>query len=214
MRPTRLAAALLAAALLTAACSSAVAGTAEPSDTGPLTEVLATVEADAGVEGHARIADVAAVAEISKGGVLYHFSNRDALLVAVVEHAIARFRSEVMHHTDIAENRAGKLLRGYVRALCGGSDEAIQIFAPFTHWAGIAEIPEIAELLRADAEWWRAALLRDGLPAGRTHTIRFAAEGVAAAISSDVSYIAEDELASTRAALLELAEPAPDGSDL
>jgi AcrR family transcriptional regulator len=156
------------------------------------------------------IADVAAVAKISKGGVLYHFSNRDALLVAVVEHAIARFRSEVMHHPDIAENRAGKLLRGYVRALCGGSEEAIQTFAPFTHWAGIAEIPEIAELLRADAEWWRTALLKDGLPAGRTHTVRFAAEGVATAIATDVSYITDDELTLTRTALLELAEPEPD----
>jgi AcrR family transcriptional regulator len=156
------------------------------------------------------IADVAAVAEISKGGVLYHFSNREALLVAVVEHAIARFRSEVMDHTDIAENRAGKLLRGYVRALCGGSEEAIQTFAPFTHWAGIAEIPEIAGLLRADAEWWRTALLKDGLPAGRTHTVRFAAEGVAAALATGVSYLTDDELAVTRAALLELAEPQPD----
>ncbi|BAL87955.1 putative TetR-family transcriptional regulator [Actinoplanes missouriensis 431] len=155
------------------------------------------------------IADVAAAAEISKGGVLYHFTNRDALLVAVVEHAIARFHSEVMRHTDITENRAGKLLRGYVRALCGGSDEAVQVFAPFTHWAGIEEIPEIAELLRADAAWWRTALLDDGLPAARTHSVRFAAEGVAAAITTEIAYITADDLALTRAALLELAEPDP-----
>ncbi|MFI6184228.1 TetR/AcrR family transcriptional regulator [Nonomuraea sp. NPDC051191] len=153
------------------------------------------------------LADVAAVAEVSKSGLLYHFPSREALFVSVVDHAIARFRSEVMEHTDISENRAGKLLRGYVRALCGGSEDAIQTFAPSTHWAGVEEIPEVAELLRADAEWWRAAFLKDGLPAARTHTVRFAAEGLAAAIAFDVSYVTQEELVTTRAALLELAEP-------
>ncbi|WP_425568308.1 TetR family transcriptional regulator [Nonomuraea rubra] len=33
------------------------------------------------------LADVATVAEVSKSGLLYHFSNREALLVAVVDHA-------------------------------------------------------------------------------------------------------------------------------
>ncbi len=60
MRTPPLPAVLLGAALLTAGCSSAVAGTPEPRSAGPLTEVLATVQADAGVEGHVRLADVAA----------------------------------------------------------------------------------------------------------------------------------------------------------
>ena len=63
MRPTPV---LVATALLTAACSSSVVGDAGPvlaSSAGPLTEVLATVEADAGVEGQVRIADVAATAD-------------------------------------------------------------------------------------------------------------------------------------------------------
>ncbi|NUP02360.1 MAG: TetR/AcrR family transcriptional regulator, partial [Nonomuraea sp.] len=49
--------------------------------------------------------------------------------------------------------------------------------------------------------------LKDGLPAARTHTVRFAAEGLAAAIAFDVSYVTQEELVTTRAALLELAEP-------
>ncbi len=63
MRPTPV---LVATALLTAACSSSVVGDAGPvlaSSAGPLTEALATVEADAGVEGHVRIADVAPTAD-------------------------------------------------------------------------------------------------------------------------------------------------------
>jgi dipeptidyl aminopeptidase/acylaminoacyl peptidase len=63
VRTPPLPAVLLGAALLTAGCSSAVAGTAEPRSAGPLTEALAAVEADAGIEGHVRLADVAATAD-------------------------------------------------------------------------------------------------------------------------------------------------------
>ncbi|WP_432515439.1 TetR/AcrR family transcriptional regulator, partial [Kineococcus sp. SYSU DK001] len=75
------------------------------------------------------LADVAARAEVSKGGLLYHFPTRDALVTAVVQTGLARFRDEVMSHVDLAENRPGKVLRGYVRALCGSSPEAVNTFA-------------------------------------------------------------------------------------
>jgi AcrR family transcriptional regulator len=153
------------------------------------------------------LADVAHAAEVSKSGLLHHFSNRNVLLVAVVDDTITSFRQEVMNHTDIAENRAGKLLRGYVRALCGGSEDAIRTFSPSSAWAGVAEVPGVTDLLRADAEWWRAALARDGLPTARAATVRFAAEGVAAALATSVPYLSDHELTTTREALLELAEP-------
>ena len=152
------------------------------------------------------LADVATAAQVSKSGLLHHFPHRDALLVAVVDHAINTFRSEVMQHTDIAENRAGKLLRGYVRALCGGSQDAIQTFALFAYSAGIEEIADVAELVRDDAEWWREALSKDGLPPARPHAIRFAAEGVADALATGTSYITDDELSMTRTELLQLTE--------
>ncbi|PWW23505.1 hypothetical protein JD79_02679 [Geodermatophilus normandii] len=64
MRSPRIgAAALLGTAVLAAGCSSSVVGTAEhagPAGAGPLAELLAQVEVDAEVDGHVRLADVAA----------------------------------------------------------------------------------------------------------------------------------------------------------
>jgi AcrR family transcriptional regulator len=151
------------------------------------------------------LADVATRAEVSKGGLLHHFPTREALVIAVVEDGLARFRDEVMRHVDLAENRAGKVLRGYVRALCGSSAEAVATFAPST-WHGVDNITAVAELLHADADRWRDTFARDGIAPRRALVVQFAAEGVAAAIALG-AYINDDEVDLARASLLDLAEP-------
>ncbi|ABS03955.1 TetR/AcrR family transcriptional regulator [Kineococcus radiotolerans] len=150
------------------------------------------------------LADVAARAEVSKGGLLYHFPTRDALIIAVVEAGLARFRDEVMAHVDLAENRPGKVLRGYVRALCGSSQEAVNTFAP-SAWNGVDVIAEVADLLHTDANWWRETFARDGLDPQRTLIVQFAAEGVAAALAMG-AYINDDEIGLARDGLLALTE--------
>jgi AcrR family transcriptional regulator len=151
------------------------------------------------------LADVATRAEVSKGGLLHHFPTREALVIAVVEVGLARFREEVMRHVDLAENRAGKVLRGYVRALCGSSAEAVATFAP-SAWRGVEAITAVAELLRADADRWRETFARDGIAPQRALIVQFAAEGVAAAIALG-AYIDDDEVDLARTGLLDLAEP-------
>lgn len=151
------------------------------------------------------LADVAARAAVSKGGLLYHFPTREALIITVVETALNRFREEVMRHVDLAENRAGKVLRGYVRALCGSSQDAVATFAP-SAWNGVDTIAEVADLLRADADWWRDTLVRDGIAQKRALVVQLGAEGVAAALALG-TYLNEDEVALVRDGLLELAEP-------
>lgn len=151
------------------------------------------------------LADVAARAAVSKGALLYHFGSREALIIAVVETASRSFREEVMRHVDLTENRAGKVLRGYVRALCGSSEEAVATFAP-SAWHGVESIAAVAELLRADADWWREAFARDGVDLQRSLIVQFGAEGVAAAIALG-AYVDPAELELVRAGLLELTEP-------
>jgi AcrR family transcriptional regulator len=151
------------------------------------------------------LADVAAGAAVSKSGLLHHFPTREALITAAVEAALTRFRDEVMRHVDLAENRAGKVLRGYVRALCGSSEDAIAVFGPAA-WHGVDSIDEVAALLRADADWWRETFARDGIEPSRALVVQFGAEGVAAAIASGI-YIDESEVELARAGLLELSEP-------
>ncbi|MEV7971795.1 TetR/AcrR family transcriptional regulator [Cellulomonas sp. NPDC089187] len=151
------------------------------------------------------LADVASRAEVSKSGLLHHFPNRDALIIAVVETGLRRFRDEVMRHVDLAENHAGKVLRAYVRALCSTSEDVTAAFAPSAYWNGVDVIPQVADLLRADAQWWNDTFSRDGIPRTTALIVQFGAEGVAAAVALG-QYIDADAVELARNGLLELTE--------
>ncbi|CEA06877.1 HTH-type transcriptional regulator BetI [Arthrobacter saudimassiliensis] len=155
--------------------------------------------------GGVSLADVAAAAGISKSGLLHHFPGRDALLLALVEDAAERLWTEVRAHVDLAENRAGKLLRAYVRALTDGGDTVAQVFAPTGLTAAVGRLPGIGEFMERDAKSWREAFAADGIDPARSIVVQHAAEGLAASAGSP--YLTADELAAARAHLLELAEP-------
>jgi AcrR family transcriptional regulator len=150
------------------------------------------------------IADIATAAGVTKGGLMHHFPSRTALIHAVAEHVTDRMWEEVHAHIDLSENRAGKFTRGYVRAMTGGSDYLTRISSPTSLVASAVITPELDALYESDAQRLNAAFAADGLPHARTLAIRFAAEGVAAAIGSP--YLTSDELAEAREELLALTE--------
>ncbi|MGO3884948.1 MAG: TetR/AcrR family transcriptional regulator [Mycetocola sp.] len=151
------------------------------------------------------IAQVAVAAGVSKSGLLHHFSSREGLFAAVAEDTVSRFRQDVIAHVDLSENRAGKLLRAYVRALCGGSAEAMAAFSSSTVWHWLAQEPAVIAVVAADNAWWSTELLADGIGAERMTVVRRAAEGVAVAYGHDEETAEAVEQA--RSVLLALAEP-------
>ncbi|MDD7963065.1 TetR/AcrR family transcriptional regulator [Microbacterium thalli] len=124
---------------------------------------------------------IAKSAGVSKSGLLHHFPNREALLVALVDDAQQQLRENVMNHLDLSENSPGKLLRAYVRAMTSGSEATVQYFTAAPTWAGVYQIPRVAEIAAADTQWWNEHLAADGLDPARIMIIRRAAEGLAAA---------------------------------
>jgi AcrR family transcriptional regulator len=125
--------------------------------------------------------DIARRAGVSKGGLLHHFASREALIVAMVEEAQQKFRDNVLSYLDLSENRPGKMLRAYVRALTSGSEATVQYFTAAPTWAGVYQIPAVAAIAAADARWWKEQLALDGLSHDRILVVRRAAEGLAAA---------------------------------
>lgn len=126
---------------------------------------------------------IAKQAGVSKGGLLHHFANREALIVALVDDAQQQLRQSVMQHLDLSENSPGKLLRAYVRALTSGAKATAQYFTAAPSWAGIYTIPKVAEITAADTAWWNENLAADGLSPDRILVVRRAAEGLAAALA-------------------------------
>lgn len=150
------------------------------------------------------IADIAESAGITKGGLMHHFPSRKALIEAVAEHVNDRMWEEVHAHIDLSENRAGKFTRGYVRAMTGGSDYLTRLSNPTSLMDSTVITPELDALYERDAQRLNTAFAADGLPHARTLAIRFAANGLAAAIGSP--YLTNDELEEAREELLALAE--------
>lgn len=127
------------------------------------------------------LARIAEAAGVSKGGLLHHFPSRNDLIRALGEDCARQLRSEVEGFLDLSENRPGKMLRAYVRALCGGSGEAMVYFADSSTWYPMIDIPEVKQAIADNVRWWDEQFAADGLPDDRIRLVRRAAEGCAAA---------------------------------
>lgn len=154
------------------------------------------------------IAQIASEAAVSKGGLLHHFGSRDGLILALVDDVTNRFRDEVQGLLDLSENRPGKMLRAYVRALCGGSPIAMTLFADSMLWTAISNTPGVREIDRDDSEYWDRTLHEDGLAPDRVMVVRRAAEGLAAAAWGETPTSREvgEQLLRDMAVLLQLTE--------
>ena len=60
---------------------------------------------------------IAREAGVSKGGLVYHFASKQALLVAIAQEQIDLFRGEVHAHLTDPEGVPGRLTRAYVLSL-------------------------------------------------------------------------------------------------
>lgn len=156
-------------------------------------------------EATASLVDIARAAGVSKSGLLHHFASRDQLFLAVAVDGAERFRREVHDRVDLSENRPGKLLRGYVRAMCDPPEAVVSAFAAPALVRVLLDSPGVDEVFAADEARWRADLAADGLPDERVLLVRYCAEGIAGAISTWM--IDPGDLGVLRAELLRLAEP-------
>lgn len=163
-----------------------------------------TSEHGAGVS----LADIAARAGVSKGALTHHFTSRSALEEAILSDGAQRFWDEVHAQVDLSENRPGKLLRGYIRALTSDNEVTREIFSPTFLMLIIGGEQPARKLLDEDAHAWREAFAADGIDQATSLVLRFAAEGIAA--SDNTPYLTASELESARTRLLELTEPPQD----
>ncbi|MEQ0559836.1 TetR family transcriptional regulator [Amycolatopsis sp. NEAU-NG30] len=129
----------------------------------------------------ASLDDIAREAGVSKGGLLYHFPAKDALVRALAQDLLDGFRAEVQAALDPADTAPGRLTRAYVRASLDTSQDEVAIRENIALIAQLISIPEIAALARADAERWDRELHADGLPAAVVTLVVAAADGASTA---------------------------------
>lgn len=122
---------------------------------------------------------VAEAAGLSKGGLLYHYASKEALLAAMVEHLIEVTEQRIDDHRA-ADPGPGAWTRGYIRA-CAVDDVAAH---DPTGRLGVALLaagatnPGLTDGLRTRQATWRARLHDDGIDPVAAQVARLAADGL------------------------------------
>jgi len=131
--------------------------------------------------GHLTLEAAASEAGLSKGGVLYHFPTRDALVAAMVDRIIVEFEEDIASHLPAPgtpeADRPGAYTRAYVLATLAPADPGQERLGAALLAAAAAE-PALLVPLQEAADGWQARLVDDGLDPTLATVIRLACDGL------------------------------------
>lgn len=148
---------------------------------------------------------LAAEAGVSKGGLLYHFPDKERLLTALVDGRVARIDAAIAAWMTASTRRPGDTggwLRAYIRAALSDSEtdgRSPHALLGILRTALPPDSPARAALSAADGRW-RDAAHTDGLPPGAAAVITLAVAGAA------IAGLKADDIVAVRETLLALTE--------
>ncbi len=120
---------------------------------------------------------VAQAAGVSKGGLLYHFPSKEALLVALTETVIAQFETAIAREAEADPGAAaGRWVRAYARASLSLSRAELDLTAALLAAAGTD--PALLAPWRAAFARWQAGIVADGLDPATATLVRLAVDGL------------------------------------
>jgi len=121
---------------------------------------------------------------MSKGGLLYHFPSKDALLRGLISSIQERFKVRVMEefNADPLIERAGRLHRAWIRGFrrevtCDENGVAGMDAADASVMVALASDPAMMDFLRCQWKSWLWLSQQDGLPVQTCLVLRFALDG-------------------------------------
>ena len=131
--------------------------------------------------GHLTLEASATEAGLSKGGVLYHYPSRDALVAAMVTRIIQEFEDDIARYLPEPGSPEAELpgvyARAYVRATLAPAAPGQERLGAALLAAAAAE-PELLIPLQEAADGWQARLVDDGLDAALATVVRLACDGL------------------------------------
>ncbi|TDC87572.1 TetR/AcrR family transcriptional regulator [Actinomadura sp. 7K507] len=150
---------------------------------------------------------VADRAGVSKGGLLYHFPTKEALVRAMVARVIEEFDDLIASYIGSYEDGTpGSYTRAYVEAtfeILTGEARAYRRWSAIT---AAAADPEQAEPLNEAMRRWHGRSPADDPDPGTAMVVRLAAEGLWEVVSHDSAIYDADQLEALRRRLLDLLE--------
>jgi AcrR family transcriptional regulator len=117
---------------------------------------------------------IAKEAKISKGGLLYHFSNKKSLIEAMLEHQFAPFENALARD---ATSEPGSFTRAVIRNSIGVPGVETQQFEAALI-VGLVEEPALLDVVRPRYKTWQDRLEQDGIDPAKATLIRLALDGL------------------------------------
>ena len=113
----------------------------------------------------------------SKGGVLYHFPTKDALIAGMIAGYLDGFAASIArHHAADPDDGPGRLLRAYVNASM--DEDPLEPHVGVGMLAAIAANPALLDPVKEHDRAWRERLAADGVDPAVTEVIRLTVDGL------------------------------------
>jgi AcrR family transcriptional regulator len=122
---------------------------------------------------------VAKEAQVSKGGLLYHFASKEALVVGVIQYLMDDFDAAIVHELaqDHAPNSPGKWLRAYVQATFNYKILPISLITSL--FSAVTNNPEeLLKPVQSRFDDWQQKMEVSGLDPVRANLVRLATDGL------------------------------------
>ena len=114
-------------------------------------------------------------AGLSKGGLLYHFPNKDALIEAMITSSLDRFEQDVNELAEGEPPGPGRWLRAFVKVTFAADPAHIPAVSLL---AAAAVNPALLEPVSRYFARWQERVSADGLDPGFAAIIRLASDGL------------------------------------
>ena len=127
---------------------------------------------------HLTLEAVAQQAGVSKGGLLYHFPHKEALIKGLLNYLAQDFDQELERQLEAEPDRdkSGSWLRAYIRASFMPSQNPSNVDAGLL--AAVTLNPELLVSVRQNFKDWQTQVEQDGLDPALATVIRLAADGL------------------------------------
>lgn len=120
---------------------------------------------------------IASAAGVTRAGLLYHFSSKQTLFLALVADEFAQLRVMIDSQLDPSDDRPGRLTRAYIRALLRSPfDESAERGSDLL-LAQLLTIPAALEFAGDEADRLERELHDDGLPGELVEFVVATADG-------------------------------------
>lgn len=119
---------------------------------------------------------VARETAVSKGGVLYHFPTKEALVAAMLERLSDDFEASLDRHASEAPGKPGRWLRAYLASSTREEEYTADVLACLL--AGAATNPALLAPLRERWQRWQDQAVADGVDETTATLVRLAVDGL------------------------------------